>query len=479
MTEEEVFEPRDKIIYVGFLILIVWLPLPFGSNRPWAWSIMEVWVFLLTALWLLAFMFNKVKLTVSFTKARPVVLLFCLWLAWILFQIMPLPHALVEMLSPESAKLHATIQGMGSESNFITLSVDPHATKVGWLKSFAYVLVFFLALLLIRTQNRLRTLASVIILSGLFQAAFGSIMTLSDLHYGFFIKAVSNNVTGTFISRTHLAGYLVMCLSVGIGIMIANLDDTVGYSFRQRVVQTLKLLMSLKLRLRLYLVIMVIALVLTHSRMGNASFFVSLIIAGGIGLLLSRHATRNTIILLVSLIVIDIMIVGTWFGLEHVVERIEQTSFEVEQRDEAIIYALEQWRDYKLTGSGLGSFYTVFPKYRKKDIEGYFDHTHNDYLEFGTETGIIGIGLLGLVVVWSLLLALITQYKTTNPLMRGISFAVIMSIIAMLMHATVDFNLQIPSNAATFILILAMAWLSSSLRDKDVFRNEPIEIKIH
>jgi len=29
------------------------------------------------------------------------------------------------------------------------------------------------------------------------------------------------------------------------------------------------------------------------------------------------------------------------------------------------------------------------------------------------------------------------------------------------MHATVDFNLQIPSNAATFMLVLALAWIAS------------------
>jgi hypothetical protein len=50
--------------------------------------------------------------------------------------------------------------------------------------------------------------------------------------------------------------------------------------------------------------------------------------------------------------------------------------------------------------------------------------------------------------------------------MRGISFAAIMSICAMLIHATVDFNLQIPANAATFMLILSMAWISYGFNNK-------------
>ena len=33
-----------------------------------------------------------------------------------------------------------------------------------------------------------------------------------------------------------------------------------------------------------------------------------------------------------------------------------------------------------------------------------------------------------------------------------------MALLAMLIYAAVDFNLQIPANAATFVVILAMAW---------------------
>ena len=41
-----------------------------------------------------------------------------------------------------------------------------------------------------------------------------------------------------------------------------------------------------------------------------------------------------------------------------------------------------------------------------------------------------------------------------------------MAITAMLIHATVEFNLQIPAYAATFMVILATAWLSRYLRSE-------------
>ncbi|MGH8119009.1 MAG: O-antigen ligase family protein, partial [Gammaproteobacteria bacterium] len=423
-----------------------------------------VWVNLLAGVWLVLFMFHKVNLNSIFYQARPMIFLLCLWLLWILFQITPLPFALVAKLSPQAAAHYALLPAPPA---WITISVEPHATQSAFLKSLAYVLVFCLTLLLINTRKRAKLLAYTLILSGLFQAVYGSLMTLSGLEYGFFIKKTTSlgYVSGTFTNRNHLAGYLVMCLSTGIGLMIANLDNSVITGWKERLHYLVKLSLSAKFRLRLSLVIMVIALVMTHSRMGNASFFASLLIAGGLALLLSRHATRATVILIISLVVIDIFIVGTWFGVEKVVERIEQTSLETEHRDETYGHVRDQWSDYTLTGSGLGTFYAVFPRYKTVlEAGGFYKHAHNDYLEFGSETGIIGLCMMGAVVLLSLVTALIAQYRRHDPLMRGISFAAIMGITAILIHSTVDFNLQIPANALTFMLLLALAWLSLHLK---------------
>jgi len=48
-------------------------------------------------------------------------------------------------------------------------------------------------------------------------------------------------------------------------------------------------------------------------------------------------------------------------------------------------------------------------------------------------------------------------------LMRGMAFASTMGITALLIHSWVDFNLQIPANAALFMVILALGWISLHL----------------
>src|SRR5204863_10182740 len=126
-------------------------------------------------------------------------------------------------------------------------------------------------------------------------------------------------------------------------------------------------------------------------------------------------------------------------------ESIGQTTPQSEDRDEVARYALRMWKDFPLVGSGLGSFPAVFPRYSAEGTVLSYTHAHNDYLEFAAEAGVLGLAMLGLMVLMSFLVALRAQYLRRDPVMRGISFASLMGIIALMIHSSVDFNLQIPA----------------------------------
>ncbi len=187
-----------------------------------------------------------------------------------------------------------------------------------------------------------------------------------------------------------------MTLAIGIGLLIAGLSDRVAGSWKQFFVHLIEWILSPKMLLRLSLCILVIALTTTHSRMGNTAFFSSLLIAGVIGIALSRHATRNVVVLLVSLVVLDLAIVGSWFGVEKLAQRLEATTVEdVREREQPAVYAVALIRDYPVFGAGAGSFEVVFPRYRPESVSEYFDHAHNDYAQIAAETGLVGLGLAG------------------------------------------------------------------------------------
>jgi hypothetical protein len=460
----------DRAIYASFLLLLVWAPLPLGSNRPWAAALLEIGILSLAVAWLWLYATGRAHLRTPVLRAWPAMLLFALWLAWLALQIFPLPAALVQAISPTRAQLAAP----GAAGAMQTLSIDAYASAGFLLKSCAYVAAFCLTLALTRSRERLQTMAIVIVAAGTVQALLASLMHLAAWNFEVFFTKLSHvgNAHGTFVNRNHLAGYLEICLALGIGMMIATLKGGAAQSWKNRLRDTARWLLSARVLLRISLIVMVIALVMTRSRMGNAAFFTSLLIAGVIGLATSRHATRSTVILLVSLIVIDVFVVGTWFGVENVIKRYEQTTIyrelqptggSVEERLEPGLYAMDMIKDYPLTGSGGGTFYAAFPKYRPGAISAYFDYAHNDYVQITTDTGLIGLGLLGLVVLSTFVVALRTLYERRDPLCRGIAFGAVMGITAILIHSWVDFNLQIPANALTFVVLLALGWAAYSV----------------
>jgi O-antigen ligase len=174
------------------------------------------------------------------------------------------------------------------------------------------------------------------------------------------------------------------------------------------------------------------------------------------------------VLLLASLVAIDLFIVGSWFGVEKLAQRLEDTTVgEVQVREDPAVYTLPLIRDYAWFGSGPGSFHVAFPRYRPAAVANFFDYTHNDYAQFAAESGVPGFLAIASFVALALAAALLAQWRRRDPLMRGMSFACIMGVTAILIHSWVDFNLQIPANAAFFMVLLALGWISLHLDRRD------------
>jgi O-antigen ligase len=257
-----------------------------------------------------------------------------------------------------------------------------------------------------------------------------------------------------------------MNLAIGIGMLVAQLYRHRAGSWREFMRRSIDTLLSRKFRLRLYLAIMVIALVLTRSRMGNSAFFSSLLLCGVSGMVLQQRVTRNAVIFFISLLLIDMYLVGEWFGVDEVVERLQTTSLAAEKRDEVAIDSVVMWRDNFWFGTGADTFFQayVYGGYMSPDSL-YYRHAHNDYLEIGTGFGFIGFALLGTAVLTSLWQALLAQRRRGSALLQGLGFASAMGITSILIHSFADFNLHVPVNSLWFVVLLAFAWVAVSKKE--------------
>jgi putative inorganic carbon (hco3(-)) transporter len=459
--------PRvEKSLFWGLIALITLAPIPLGGNRPWAWAFLHSAAFLLLAVWLQMWALGKASFSEPFRRAWPVHLLFAAWLLIHLAQMVALPPGWVAVLSPESAAHYAQTNAFTDPARWIPLSVEVHATRVAATKSAAYFALFALVLLLVTNRKRLKTLAYAVVIAGLVLSLYGVMMHLAEITQEWFGTVIQHgaSASATYPNRNHFAGWLEMSLAIGIGLLIADLRDKRYETWRHFARAMIELVFSPKIRLRLYLSVMVIALVTTHSRMGNTAFFASLIIAGVIGLAMTRHAPRGTAFLLASLVAIDLFIVGSWFGVEKLAKRIEQTTVqEFQLRQDPSDFVFSQINDFPLLGSGAGTFYVVFPKYRGENVVNYYDYAHNDYAQIAAEMGWFGFGIAALLVLASFAAALRAQWTRSDPLARGMAFASLMGMTAILIHSWVDFNLQIPANAQLFVVLMALAWLALHL----------------
>lgn len=426
----------NRVIFILLCSILIWAPIPLGSNRPWAWSLLEILIGCAFLLHLLQCWRTPQFVLLQRRYWWPTVPLFILvvWLG---------------------------LQRFGPAA---VASVDPYQTGVMLLKSVFFLLWFVLILSYAQGHRRLRLLAIAIVIAGALQAFYGVTLQLSGTELSPLIGMdEKQRARGSFVYQNHFANYLALTLSVTVGLLISQLSSQRRHrSWRQLSREIMSSILSAKFMLRLAMVLMVIGLVMSRSRMGNAAFFSALLLMSLLALWFYKRPPALLKPLVISILLLDMALVSSMFGLEKLQQRYQETSFSSEARDNVIQDSLPLLQQHLFTGSGGGSFYTVFPAVQPAPYSGFYDHAHNDYLQFAIELGVpMTLLLIGWLVSLSVS-AFAVMRRHDDKLLRGLCFGALMAICHMALHSTVDFSLQAPANAILFLSILAMIVIASN-----------------
>ena len=108
-------------------------------------------------------------------------------------------------------------------------------------------------------------------------------------------------------------------------------------------------------------------------------------------------------------------------------------------------------------GWGLGTFPTVYPSYRSFYTNLFVNEAHNDYVQLLVETGLLGFGLMLWFVARLYRYGLPTSRRWEFQWDGAVSLAALLGCTGILLHSFVDFNLQIPANAALFYVLCGLA----------------------
>ncbi len=434
-------------------LILAWSPIPLGSNRDWSKYFLVLLVALVAISWSLKHFKHKPGLSSSVISAKYAVL--CL----------------------------AAIPIFTAIQIVFSTSVAPANSFLSFNLSAAYFLLFLMTLDCFRSKESIKVLLVTMVISGTFQAFYGATMVLTGLEYGFleaktYMKGLA---TGTFVNRNHLAGYLEMTVSCGIGLLV-------GLRSNKKVTLThiSRWLLSEKALIRIAVVIIVIALVMTRSRMGNISFISALLLCSLLLAAFSKEHRIRFLLLIASFIVIDSFVLAQYFGLDQLRDRIVATQIDDvyvageliasqnEVRDEVFNYAKSLLPEFWLVGSGAGTFEVVFQAVAGPDIYHHFDHAHNDYLQFFIEYGLIGFSAFFLFMLLCTHQALLAVVRPTSTFRQGVGFASLMAISSIALHSITDFNLQIPANAFTFVALCSVSYMASDLHHRPISKKQLI-----
>jgi O-antigen ligase len=102
----------DRAFVTGVVLLVMLTPLPMGAVHPWAFITIELTVFALVAIWMAKIAFaDPIQFQPALGKLRPLVVPLGLFVAFTAFALVPLPPALLRVLSPATYQTYSVSLG--------------------------------------------------------------------------------------------------------------------------------------------------------------------------------------------------------------------------------------------------------------------------------------------------------------------------------------------------------------------------------
>ncbi|MEW6186677.1 MAG: O-antigen ligase family protein [Thermodesulfobacteriota bacterium] len=450
----------------------------FGAVHIWAYSLVELFI-LAGTLFFLGFTCQrtfKQKESLKLDYKDPIVLIAFLFFAYILFQITPLPPALIKWLSPQAWEIWNRAP-LPSDSWF-PLSIHPYATKQSLIFAFALFLIYFWVAQGITSKKQIMILIWGLILLGTADGLYGLLERVRpDPHILWWGKTFGKDiVSGTFINRNHFAAFLSMTICLNFSFLWGrmnrisfppNKDSRTGIFQEWRI--NLHAIGLTEVLLVLSLLVQSVALLLSASRGGLLSTLITLSAMISYITIIRFKASVKILFLVVSIL---ILAYGSYLGAEKVWSRFENLEMAKDARVQLFMETGEVQRDFPLFGSGLGTFEEIIPAYQPTSPILY-DHAHNDWLELLTDTGWIGLGLFCLGFIWVFIQSIRTLFFIKDPFIQGGVLGGTGALLSIALCTLTEFSLHTPAVPilATTILGINRSLIVWGRRDSGTLKN--------
>ena len=330
-------------------------------------------------------------------------------------------------------------------------SVNREETLFEVIRLATLAMVYFMVTYALPEEPEKKVLAFALFGLGLAETVYGLLVFISEkplLHLSWLeLPPPSAYVSGTFLNHNHFAGLMSMAICLGFGLI-----TSVGRRGQARSEQIAE-----RVVLAIPCAAMLLGLILSLSRGGWVSFLLAIPFFLAL-FWWNAHPLWSRVIAVAMVMVLVVLVFILRVNREPLLQRLATLDTLYYQPEEMTLgnrltlwkSSLAMIRDHPWSGTGWGTYRSVYPAYRLGNTLQGVDFAHNGYLQIAAGMGLPGLGffLLFLVMLfWEGFRVIASQGKDFWALaMPGI----LAGLFAILVHEVVDFNLMLPSNLIFF-----------------------------
>jgi O-antigen ligase len=403
-------QAENALLY-GIFGLLLFGPLAFGAVEPWSIFVLEAGSAALFLFWIgkQALLDGRIKVSWN-----PIFL----------------PMGMFAALVVAQLAFHRTAY--------------PHDTAALALQYCAYATLCFLAGQTLVRGAQARKLTLIFSIYGAALAGFALLQGISSNGKLYWMRQPRSGgwIYGPYVNHNHYAGLMEMLVPIPLIVSLTRLAPP-----KVRAVAAVTA------------AVMVGTIFLSGSRGGMLAIVAELIILAAL-LVRQKRSLRTAIgIGLFLAIVVGLLV---WIGGGELSKRIATASpGHNELSSDIRTYinrdGLHMFLKKPVLGWGLGTFPIVYPEFRTFYTNFFVNQAHNDYLQLLVEMGALGFAamLWFVVTLYSQALKKIKHWLT--EMSGAVTLACMLGLSGILVHSAVDFNLQIPANAALFYVLCTIA----------------------
>ena len=382
-----------------------------------------------------------------------------IFISFLLFQIFPNFEFFFKIFSYSHYELYHQLIGL----YFRPISLHPFASFQFLNIIFNLFLIYLFVPQIIKSKRNLNLIFQMIIVIGFIHVIFGLFVEIFNLHQKLFFYEKNfyiNSLTGFFINRNNFSYFLLIIFIINFYYLgfykkyFLNSKPNISYFF--------KFISSNLIIYRISLIFISVGIILTKSRAGNLSFMMILFSIIIFEYLRHKKLTFN-IILVITVLLLDLFIISNILGLEGLLDRVAASSIDGEaSRLNVFVIGLKEFLNFPIFGYGYGGFEVLY-RLNHDIYPTFYNHVHNDFIQFLGEFGIAGLFLFSF---W--IFRIIQNFKRNfNKNIYELNMIIILTLLITFIHGNLDFALHIPGNIYLlfFILSLSLTEIKRSIKN--------------